>query len=129
MHADYATVSVQELFGPEEDALDLPWATFVGDHGKTHAFDVPAADPTDSYLEVQAFDVAEYGHEIMLNDEPLSGFDIPPGEGWQYWMDTISGSPLRSGENHLRIERDATTDDAFAVGTVVVHWRTDPDET
>ncbi|MFB6189574.1 MAG: hypothetical protein ABEI57_06790 [Halapricum sp.] len=123
MHADYVILSVQELFGPEEGALDVPWATFVGDHGKTHTFTVPADDPVDPYLEVQAFDVGEYGHEIFLNDEPLTGFEFPPHDAWQQWMDAITGSLLQSDENRLRIERDGGGDDAFAVANVVVHWR------
>ena len=127
MYADYATVSVQELLADDETALDLPWASFVGNRGDGHTFSLPAAAPVDPYLEIQAFDVSEYGHEIVLNGESLSGFDIPPAAGWQYWMDTIPESPLRTGDNTLRFERDATTSDAFAIGSVIVHWRASDD--
>jgi hypothetical protein len=121
--ANYATLSVQEALGPSEDHLDVPWAAFAGDRSSSHAFEVPAEAAADPYLQIQAFDVEEYGHDILLNGESLSGFDIPPAEGWQAWMDTITGPDLREGENTLRIERDTTTEDAFAVGTVVVNWR------
>ena len=52
-------------------------------------FEVPAADPVDPYVEMQVYDVEAYSHERHLDGDPLSGFDIAPGEGWQYWMDTI----------------------------------------
>lgn len=123
MRANYATVSVQELLGPSADALDVSWATFAGDRSSSFGFEVPTGDAREPYLQLQAFDVGEYGHDILLNGESLTGFDIPPGEGWQHWMDTITGPSLREGRNTLRIERDTTGDDAFVVGTVVVHWR------
>lgn len=121
--ANYATLSYQEALGPDDERLDVPWAEFVGDRSSSHAFEVPVEEAADPYLQIQAFDVEAYGHDILLNGESLSGFDIPPGEGWQTWMDTITGEELKTGENTLRIERDTTTDDAFAVGTVVVNWR------
>ena len=79
--------------------------------------------PTDVYVELQAYDVGAFGHEILLNGDPLTGFDVPPAEGWQYWMDAVTEQELRTGENTLRIRRDTDTDDAFAVGNVVVNWR------
>jgi len=38
-------------------------------------------EPTDGLFGLQAFEVGTYGHEIVINDEPLSGFDIPPNDG------------------------------------------------
>lgn len=121
--ANYATLSFQEALGPTEGHLDVPWAEFVGDRSSSHAFEVPTDDPLDPYLQIQVFDVEEYGHDVLLNGESLSGFDFPPSEGWQTWVDTVTGPVLRTGENTLRIERDTTSDDAFAVGSVVVNWR------
>lgn len=120
--ANYALLPVLEHLGPAPDSLDVQWADFVGDRSTRREFTVPGADATDVYLELQVFDVGEYGHEIMLNDEPLAGFDIPPADGWQYWMDSLSEQTL-SETNTLSIRRDATTTDAFAVGNVVVNWR------
>jgi hypothetical protein len=38
-------------------------------------------------------------------------------------MDSFSDRRLQAGENSIRIRRDTTTDDAFAIGNVVVNWR------
>jgi hypothetical protein len=121
--ANYSTVYVGAQLAPDDDALDLEWATAVGDATEAFEFTVTTADPTEAYVGLQAFDVAEYGHEILINGESLSGFDIPPNEGWQYWVDTLSGASLREGTNTIQFRRDTTTDDAFAVGTVVIHWK------
>jgi hypothetical protein len=120
--ANYALLPILEHLGPAADSLDVEWADFTGDHSSTQGFTVPVAEPVDAYLELQAFDVGEFGHEIVLDGEPLSGFDLPPADGWQYWMDSLAGRDL-SGTNTLRIRRDTSGDDAFAVGNVVVNWR------
>jgi len=72
---------------------------------------------------LQAYDVQAYGHEIVVNGDSLSGFDVPPNDGWQYWMDTLSGANLVADENEIEIHRDPSTLDEFVVGTVTVHWR------
>ncbi|MFB6079672.1 MAG: hypothetical protein ABEJ81_01535 [Haloferacaceae archaeon] len=121
--ANYATIYVGAQLSPDGRKLNLDWATDAGDETATHAFDVPTDDPTEPCVGIQAFDVGEYGHEIYVNDEPLSGFDIPPSDGWQYWVDTVTGASLREGSNRLRITRDPETRDAFAIGTVIVRWK------
>ncbi|MFB6087479.1 MAG: hypothetical protein ABEJ85_03070 [Haloarculaceae archaeon] len=121
--ANYALVPFQDHLGRNEESLGVPWADFVGDETPTYEFEVPAADPADAYVELQAYDVGEYGHDICVNGTPLTGFDIPPADGWQYWMDTMSGVDLTESENTIRIERDTSTADAFVVGVVTVHWR------
>jgi hypothetical protein len=108
---------------PEGRALELDWAANAGDITDRYEFEVPTDDAQDAYVGLQAFDVSDYGHEIEVNDEPLSGFDIPPNDGWQYWMDTLTGAELRGGTNTVRIRRDADSRDAFAVGTVTIHWK------
>ena len=120
--ANYALVTVLEQFGPAADALDVPWAEFAGDDSEVYEFEVPA-EATDAYLELQAYDVGTFGHEIVLNGEPLSGFDVPPAEGWQYWMDAVTEQELRAGTNTLQIQRDTASEDAYAVGNVVVNWK------
>jgi hypothetical protein len=113
---------------PETRKLDLDWADDVGDETDAHEFEVPTADATDGYIGIQAFDVGEYGHEILVNGDAMSGFDIPPNDGWQYWVDTFGdGVSLTEGVNSLRVARDTDTTDAFAVGTVTVHWK-EPDD-
>lgn len=121
--ANYALVPVLEHLGPTPDSLDVEWAEFVGDGTTVHEFTVATDDATDAYVELQVYDVGEYGHEILLDGDPLSGFDIPPAAGWQYWLDSLGEQRLRRGTNTLEIRRDASGDDAFAVGNVVVNWR------
>lgn len=121
--ANYALVDVEEHLGENRRELDVPWADFVGDRSSEHTFRVPAETTIDPYVGVQAFEVGEYGHEIYVNGEPLSGFDVPPAEGWQYWVDRITGTALREGENTVCVERDTETDDGFAIGTLGVHWK------
>ena len=121
--ANYALCSINEYLGPDEGSLDLSWATFGGNRTSEYEFSVPVEDVTDVYVELQAYDVGAFGHEIVLNGEALGGFDIPPGSGWQYWMDSPAEMPLQAGENTLCIRRDEDSRDAFAIGTVVVNWK------
>jgi hypothetical protein len=121
--ANYALVDVEEHLGENRRELDIPWAEFVGDRSSKYTIEVPVDEPIDPYVGVQAFDVGEYGHEIYVNDEPLSGFDLPPAEGWQYWIDRITGAALEDGENTVSIGRDTETDDGFVIGTLDVHWK------
>ncbi|MFB6096630.1 MAG: hypothetical protein ABEJ74_04510 [Haloferacaceae archaeon] len=120
--ANYALLPVLEQLGPSE-RLELPWAEFAGNRSSLLEFEVPIEAPIDPYVEVQVYDVGEYGHEILVNGESLTGFDLPPGEGWQQWLDAVTGPELTAGTNTVQIHRDTTADDAFAVGNVVVHWK------
>jgi hypothetical protein len=126
--ANYAVVYVGAQLGPERRSLGLEWADEVGDETEPHEFEVPTADPHDPFVGLQAFDVGSFGHEIRINGESLSGFDIPPNDGWQYWVDTLSGAVLTEGTNTIQFCRDPDSTDAFAVGTVRVHWK-EPVET
>jgi len=120
---NYALVPFQQHLGQNEESLSVPWAEFVGDETDELTFEVPTDDATDAYLELQAYDVEEYGHEIRVNGVALSGFDVPPADGWQQWMDTLTGIDLVEGENTITVQRDTDTTDAFVVGVVVVHWK------
>ncbi|KAB1197308.1 MULTISPECIES: hypothetical protein [Haloferax] len=121
--ANYATVFIGAHLHPPDETLDLDWADDVGDETDVFEFDVPTDDAQEAYLGIQAFDVGEYGHEIHINGDALSGFDIPPSDGWQYWVDTVAGAELVEGTNTIQLTRDESTDDAFAVGTITVHWK------
>lgn len=121
--ANYATVFIGSHLHPPDERLNLDWADDAGDETDVFEFDVPTDEPQEAYIGIQAFDVGEYGHDIEINGDPLSGFDIPPGDGWQYWVDTVVGAELVEGTNTIRIVRDESTDDAFAVGTITVHWK------
>ena len=123
LRANYVTLYLGVQLAPEGGALDLDWATRAGDETEPYEFSVPTAEATDGLIGIQAFDVDEYGHEIYVNGDPLTGFDVPPSDGWQYWQDTITGASLREGTNTVSIVRDARTDDAFAVGNLFVHWK------
>lgn len=121
--ANYELVTFAAHLGPDEHRLDIPWAKFYGDRSPEEPFEVSTDDPTDAYLELQAYEVDEYGHEILVNGKPLTGFDVPPGDGWQLWMDTITGTTLKEGGNTVQVARDTNTVDSFAVGTLAIHWR------
>ncbi|MFC6837022.1 DUF7383 domain-containing protein [Halomarina ordinaria] len=121
--SNYALVEFSEYLGEDEADLDVSWAAFAGNASAERAFTVPTDSAVDGYLTVQAFDVGTYGHEILVNGESLSGFDLPPSSGWQCWMDVLTGATLRAGENTVQFRRDPDSDDAFAVGTVRVTWR------
>jgi hypothetical protein len=120
--ANYAQLQFGEHLGPDQSALGVPWASYVGDRSSELTFEI-AAEPHDPYLEVQAYEIGSFDHEILVNDEPVSGFDLPPAEGWQYWMDSITGATLVVGENTIQVVRDVSTDDSFVIGNVVVHWK------
>jgi hypothetical protein len=126
LRANYATVFLAAQLGPDDGQLDLEWATPAGDETAAFEFEVPTAEPSDGYLGIQAFDVGAYGHEIEINGSTLPGFDIPPNQGWQYWVDTLTDVSLVEGTNTIRVRRDTSTDDSFAVGNVIVHWK-EPD--
>ena len=122
--ANYALLAVQEHLGDSADGLDVSWAEFVGNHRSSEfEFTVPQGPVTDPYLELQVFDVSAYDHGILVNGDALTGFDIPSGAGWQFWMDPITGANLVEGTNTLRFARDASTGDDFVIGTVTIHWR------
>jgi hypothetical protein len=121
--SNYALVEFGELLAEQETALDVPWADFVGDESSERSFEVPVGGVVDGYVTVQALDVDAYGHQILVNGDSLSGFDLPPSSGWQCWMDVLSDASLREGENTIQFRRDPDTPDAFAVGTVRVTWR------
>jgi hypothetical protein len=121
--ANYALVTFMEHLGEAESRLDVDWAEFVGDSTTERTFEVPTDDATDAYLQLQAYDVGTYGHDIVLNGESMSGFDIPPAQGWQSWMDAITGAALREGENTIRFVREEGSTDSFVVGTVVINWK------
>jgi hypothetical protein len=121
--ANYALVTFMDQLGEDEADLDTPWAEFVGDRTDPRAFEVSTDDATEPFVQLQAYDVGEFGHEILVNGEPLTGFDIPPSAGWQCWMDSVTGAALVEGTNTVRVRRDANTDDAFVIGTATVHWK------
>lgn len=120
--ANHALLNLGEHLGPTEETLTVDWADFVGDESSELTFHVPTDDADDAYVQLQAYDVSEYGHEVLVNGVSLTGFDIPPHNGWQTWLDAVTGVSLTEGENTLRIRRDATTIDAFVIGAITVNW-------
>ena len=124
-HTDYALVTFLEHLGEDQDELDREGVDFVGDASTLHTFEVTTTNPLDAYFEIQLYDVGTFGHELLVNGEPLTGFDLPPSDGWQLWMDTVTGAMLQQGENTVQIVRDGESDDEFAIGNVIVHWRSE----
>lgn len=121
--ANYTLVSLQEHLGPDRNGLDVPWATFSADETEVHTFEVTTDDPVEPYVQMQVYDVGTYDHEMLINGETLSGFDVPAHTGWQYWMDTLTAARLRDGENTLQFRRETSTDDNFVIGTVTINWK------
>lgn len=62
--ANYALVPVQQHLGQTSETLAVPWAEFVGDATDEFEFTLPTDSPTEASLELQAYDVEAYGHEI-----------------------------------------------------------------
>ncbi len=76
----------------------------------------------DGYLLITAHNVSHQGHQILINNVPLPGWDIPiSSPGWQTWMDHIQPGLLKKGMNSITIIR--SSDDDFTVKDVVVNWR------
>ena len=93
--ANYALLTVQEHLGDSSNGLDVSWAEFVGNHRSSEfEFTVLTESVVDPYPALQVFDVSAYDHEILVNGDALTGFDIPSGAGWQFWMDPITGTNL-----------------------------------
>jgi hypothetical protein len=79
----------------------------------------------DGYLLITVRSVDLESHEIKINGEKLSGFDIPkpPGnsDAWFTYMDRIQPGLLHSGMNTIQIIRVGNDD--FVIKDLVVHWR------
>ena len=86
----------------------------------------PAADPAPTPVFLNTWGDAVFAvtasatyYAVRCVTDP----DIPPNEGWQYWVDSLTGTSLHEGTNTIRIRRDPDADDAFAIGTVRIHWK------
>lgn len=79
----------------------------------------------DGYLLITVRSVDSQNHRIQINDQDLSGFDIPlpPGnsDAWLTYMDRIQPNALHGGTNNIQITRVGNDD--FVVKDIVVHWR------
>ncbi|MEM8487589.1 MAG: hypothetical protein AAF564_18710 [Bacteroidota bacterium] len=76
----------------------------------------------DAYLLITAHNVSHQSHRILVNNQELSGWDLPiHNPGWQTWMDRIQPGVLHTGNNTITIIR-ASNDD-FTVKDIVVNWR------
>lgn len=111
---------------------DFRWVNFdeqfnAGNTEATRTFNVEGP-PRDGrgdtgYLLIQAHDVENGNHQILLNGNHLPSFDIPEhgNQQWFTWMDRIPPGFLNQGQNRLTIRRSGNDD--FFVANVVVHWR------
>lgn len=124
IRSDFVAIYFGEHLGDNANDLNVPWATFVGNQTTVKNFYISDQPAGNAYLMLQAYDVHQTGHRILINGQNLSGFDIPRETGsWQTWMDVIDSGLLRFGNNTIQIQRDADTGDNFVVGNVVIHWR------
>lgn len=98
----------------------------------TRTFNIEGNPISTGYLLIQHFDVEVRGHQILINNRNLPGFDIPPhkdiNEQWFTWMDIIPQGFMHQGKNSITIKRtncDKRPErcEGFRVGTVAIHWR------
>jgi hypothetical protein len=79
----------------------------------------------DGYLLITVRSVDSANHRIQINNQNLSGWDIPmpPGDSdaWFTYMDRIQPNALHGGTNNIQITR--VGNDNFVVKDLVVHWR------
>lgn len=79
----------------------------------------------DGYLLITVRSVDSQSHRIEINNNNLSGFDIPlppsNSDAWLTYMDRIDPGFLIGGTNRIRITRVGNDD--FVVKDIVVHWR------
>ncbi|MEO1391623.1 MAG: hypothetical protein AAFV90_01770 [Cyanobacteria bacterium J06634_5] len=78
----------------------------------------------NGYLLIQAQDVEQGNHRILINNQNLPSFDIPVQGGNNLrttWMDRVPQSFLRQGQNRITIQREGS--ESFFVFNVMVQWR------
>ncbi len=107
---------------------DFEWVTFdetftAASPSHTRQFGVEGNPVRNAYLLIQVFGVNAPNHEIFINGNRLTSFDVPPhaGNQWITWMDGIPYGFLQSGGNDITIRR--TSNDDFRVANVVISWR------
>ena len=106
---------------------DFNWIPFTHDFtalSPSFAVDFPIeGEPIDDgYLLITAHNVSWQTHQIYVNGQELSGWDIPiHNPGWQTWMDRIPSGLLHTGTNSIMVVRAA--DDDFTTKDIIVHWR------
>ena len=125
MRSDFRMIDFNEHLGDNAADLNVPWATFKGDKTTLKTFHIDGNPKGEAYLIIQAYNVQEYTHKILINGTPLAGVSIPKGPSevrWQTSMDRIEPQ-LKPGPNKIQIERDPKTTNNFVVGKVVVQWR------
>ena len=106
---------------------DFNWMPFTHDFTALEPslsvdFPIEGTPIDDGYLLITAHNVSWQTHQIYINSQELSGWDIPiHSSGWQTWMDRIPSGVLQSGTNSIMVVRAA--DDDFTTKDIVVHWR------
>ena len=106
---------------------DFNWIPFTHDFTEndptlTVEFPIEGTPIDDGYLLITAHNVTFQDHQISINNEQLSGFDIAMhSSGWQTWMDRIPSGVLQSGTNSITLVRIGNDD--FSTKDIVVHWR------
>ena len=122
LRADFEIINFSSHLGDKKSDIKAPWATFHGDVSPVKNFFIGQRPVGAGYLLVQAYNVNNENHRILVNGIELGGFDIPTESGWQTWMDVIQVGVLKQGNNTIQIKR-TTGGDNFIVANVTVHWR------
>lgn len=110
---------------------DFTWINFdfqfnAGNTETTRTFTIEGnpLNTGNGYLLIQAFDVEQSNHRILINGQDLPSFDLPQqaeGSIWTTWMDRVPQSLLNQGQNRITIRRVGSEN--FFVANVVVQWR------
>lgn len=121
--SDFGLITFWEHLGDKKGDLSTS-ATWVGDRTTVRNFNIDGVPQGKGYVLVQAYDVHEGSHQILINGQALPGMDIPKEVGkWQTWMDEIPSGIMKQGNNTIQIRRDTSTGDNFIIRTVAIHWR------
>lgn len=122
LRADFEVIKFNSHLGDNAGDLNVPWTTFQGNQTPVRSFVIGQRPIGAGYLLVQAFDVDNENHRILINGIDLGGWDIASDGGWQTWMDVIESGVLQQGNNTIQFIR-AGGNDNFVIASVVVNWR------
>ena len=122
--ADFAIVQFNEHLGDDPGDLNVPEFEFVGNQTSLKHFSIPGEPTAAGYILIQAGDVQNKGHKILVNGIDLPGTDINRTREarWQDTFDVIPAGILSQGNNTIQIQR-AGGGDNILIGYVMIHWK------
>ena len=119
--SNFVVITFWEHLGNKRGDLSTS-ATWVGDQTTIRNFNIEGVPEGDGYVLIQAYNIHDPTHRVLINGQNLGGRDIPKDTSWQTWMDRIEPGKLRQGNNTIQIVRDTSTGDNFIIKSVAIHW-------